>query len=838
MSLICLLFITQLFAEDCRFRAHSLVTVESAVNCLRHLPYKNFPKEVNQTLEALESFFDQYAYRDTTADIPDPFKKDKFDIVKALNEIKGTTFNDGFEFHQSIANAVTKLNDAHTAYHYPCSNAFAYVFPYNFELQAPNPSNPNNVNVVVKKSVVGGVTEAFISGGGPDIVGKTVTTLILPDISANASETPANTIARWSREHVSLSRTPAAKLNYALDGQFALRMPSLSPPPEPVSMRVMNGSKQLTLKIPFFALPLVDSTNVTDFFNKVCPSRSSKIEDEKDLFTLDVKEPEEEFDQIMKEHSEDEAFTMVYDRLKHDDELKRMIEAQRRMSFELERDVLKQIHHLKKLGKIRSEADDTRDLLEIARKATGQSSDGDMLPSMEVLSTDENLCTGLIHDWKLGVCHIKSFSPESDYLLTNWVKGIVNVLVKAKKAGYKMIFDVRGNGGGIVFLGAQLYHLLFPNMFPIIPKYSFVEGPANNMLFRSMHGDDSYTVITEYTTLKPIPDLLKLPARKIRRNTLTGQREQNWTQQYAMNSDRYFDILFSPFLPAEYRNKQMFDANDLLFITDGECGSTCSQFLKHVKETQQAKVIGLGGALNQQTMPYDIASFAAGNVISSSTFDGYNIQGVKKFPRYGTSLSYVMNTGYSFDWKTPDEELEYKIIQPDEVYPLYPKVETQFTEEGYVSVAQAVKYMFEKCFSFQVAENDNCTAPSGQHKIYGSPCVNGAFDYSKCVFRRCEDGYYLDANNACVKTPKISPKSSFSDESLDGAQNTKEKSEQKQNQKQSEGKELHFGVIGAISVGCVCGTLAIIGAAVVVAVMVKKRRTQKKVLPEEQPLNP
>ncbi|KAH7829647.1 putative Peptidase family S41 protein [Monocercomonoides exilis] len=833
MLSIFFLFVSQIFAEDCRFQEYSLVTVESAVNCLRHLPYKNNQKEANQTIEVLESFLNQYAYRDTTADIPDPFKKDKFDIVKAINEIKGTKFNDGFEFHQSIANAVTKLNDAHTAYHYPCSNAFAYVFPYNFELQVPNPSNPNNVNVVVKKSIVYGATETFIRGGGANILGSTVTTMVLPDISANSTETPANTIARWSREHVSLSRTPAAKLNYALDNQFTVRSPSLSPPPEPISLRVMNGSRQLTVRIPFYALPLTNTNNVTDFFNKICPSRDSTIEINKDLFSLDEKDPEEDFDQIMKEHADDAAFTMLYGKLKHDNDFRQMIAAQRRISFELEKDVLKQIHHLKKVGKIRSEADDARDLLESARKAIGKRNNEDSLPHLEVFVSNEHIRTGLIHEWKLGVMHIASFSPMSDSDFVTWITASVDVLVKSKKAGYKMIIDVRGNGGGIVFLGTQLYHLLFPNMFPITPKYSFVEGPANNEMFKAMEASAPIILITNYTTLDTIYDLLKLPARKIRRNTSTGQREQNWTQPFAMNADRYFDILFTPLIPEEYRDKQMFDANDLLFVTDGECGSTCSQFLKHVKETQQAKVIGLGGALNQQTIPYDVASFAAGNVISSDSFEGSNIPGIKKFPRKGTSLSFVMNTGYSFDWKTPDEELEYKIIQPDEVYPLYPKVETQFTEEGYLSTAQAVRYMLEKCFAFQVTQNDNCSAPSGQHMIYGSPCVNGAFDYHKCVFRRCEDGYYLNANNACVKTPKIPPLNSTFDGTFGAVQNTKENA----GNIPSQGKKSNFGVIGAITVGCVCGALAIVGAAVLLVVVVKKRKSQKHFLPEEQPLN-
>ncbi|KAH7830786.1 uncharacterized protein MONOS_3573 [Monocercomonoides exilis] len=205
-----------------------------------------------------------------------------------------------------------------------------------------------------------------------------------------------------------------------------------------------------------------------------------------------------------------------------------------------------------------------------------------------------------------------------------------------------------------------------------------------------------------------------------------------------------------------------------------------------------AKVIGIGGQLTRKEINYDIASFAAGNVISSSTIEalrnktGPDESWPVKFPHQNTELTFAMMTGYSFDWKKEDEQLEFKIVKPDQAYPYYPNADEARDEKGYLSLLENVKNIL-----IEVA-----------NAVYGNPCKEGKFT-SECAFARCANGYYKSRDDKCVKYP-VMPSLSKEEEII-----------------------VKILTAGAIA-GIVIGAVAVVVVVVVIVVCIVKRKKSKK----------
>lgn len=225
-----------------------------------------------------------------------------------------------------------------------------------------------------------------------------------------------------------------------------------------------------------------------------------------------------------------------------------------------------------------------------------------------------------------------------------------------------------------------------------------------------------------------------------------------------------------------------------------------------------AKVVGVGGQLTHKEVDYDIASFAAGNVISSKVVDEQreevkSVEGwPSKFSRQNTELTFAMMTSYSFDWKTPDEQLEYKIVKPDVVYPYYPNSEEKRNADGYLNLLENVKKYFDVCYDWQVKVNESCAVPdTEENAVYGNPCKEGKFT-SECVFARCANGYYKNREDKCVKYPVMPPL---------------KKEEEKPP------KKLSGGAIAGIVIGSVAVVGALVAVVVVCVVVQKKKKTKK-----------
>ncbi|KAH7830785.1 uncharacterized protein MONOS_3572 [Monocercomonoides exilis] len=148
--------------------------------------------------------------------------------------------------------------------------------------------------------------------------------------------------------------------------------------------------------------------------------------------------------------------------------------------------------------------------------------------------------------------------------MVKFLKVFADVVSEVKNNNYKMVIDVRNNGGGIIYLGAQLYHFLFPETFPINPRYNFVRGNASDYI-ASIMADKKLVVYTDYETLDVVNDVLALPTTT--KKTIVGGKEcsQTWSGSYSLNSDRYLYEFVGSTIPSSLYGKNLFDPNDLMF---------------------------------------------------------------------------------------------------------------------------------------------------------------------------------------------------------------------------------------------------------------------------------
>ncbi|KAH7830324.1 uncharacterized protein MONOS_5485 [Monocercomonoides exilis] len=171
----------------------------------------------------------------------------------------------------------------------------------------------------------------------------------------------------------------------------------------------------------------------------------------------------------------------------------------------------------------------------------------------------------------------------------------------------------------------------------------------------------------------------------------------------------------------------------------------------------------------------------------------------KPFPRRGQQMSYSMMSLSSWLWDEEDTLMEFKYCPADWTSGFSPSVSTWEGEER-VKTAAGVSKLFDVHAGWEVLEDEEgCKSANinhnsisdakvqekglvsklrrvfnhifaisniksseeekadDSHKIYGHPTSKDgkSFDLSRCVFCRCEDGFYLNRFNNCVPVPHL-----------------------------------------------------------------------------------
>ncbi|KAG6366597.1 hypothetical protein INS49_000775 [Diaporthe citri] len=228
----------------------------------------------------------------------------------------------------------------------------------------------------------------------------------------------------------------------------------------------------------------------------------------------------------------------------------------------------------------------------------------------------------------VAVLSVLGFSPEGDFDILEYVVNFQQMtekfLAMSKQAGkQKLVIDVTGNGGGLVAAGFELYAQLFPGT----PQFQ-----ANNMrLTESMEqmakisssvqneilALDLNTLTPQNATQRQLA-LAALSQSSVVSNLIPGgvfsaggQTNLTSTDQIiapvTIKGDRFTSYISTPlnetapdFNLTGTGNRAnpapaVFDPNNVVILTDGTCGSTCTLFSYLMIMQQNVKTVVVGG---------------------------------------------------------------------------------------------------------------------------------------------------------------------------------------------------------------------------------------------------
>ncbi|KAF2003013.1 hypothetical protein P154DRAFT_429470 [Amniculicola lignicola CBS 123094] len=224
----------------------------------------------------------------------------------------------------------------------------------------------------------------------------------------------------------------------------------------------------------------------------------------------------------------------------------------------------------------------------------------------------------------VAVMIVPSFSPASDEGTEEFQDLTGKFLVAAVKAGKKkLVIDLRGNGGGRVFLGYDLFKQLFPDQDP----YGATRFRANDAFNVIGKAWNDYIDEAKITYEQAVADFavngFKSPLvnawRSIFNYRLPLDEDNNnftsWEQYFGPhehNNDKFttparYDLnnFFSDDLNMDitgYRTRaklltttQPFKAEDIVLLQDGGCGSTCAVFSEFMKTQGNVQQVVIGG---------------------------------------------------------------------------------------------------------------------------------------------------------------------------------------------------------------------------------------------------
>ncbi|CAB4397423.1 unnamed protein product [Rhizophagus irregularis] len=254
----------------------------------------------------------------------------------------------------------------------------------------------------------------------------------------------------------------------------------------------------------------------------------------------------------------------------------------------------------------------------------------------------------ILSDNKTGVVVLTSVSPPDSYFVNEMFE-IQNGFNSLEKEGVKkLVLDFSGNRGGSVELAFFIVYLLFPETDPSFNLDMVVTELSREAFFQatsqSVHEDfvDTSLILplvnisskesiarwaaeTAYrvTTINSDFDIFsyKNPATNdhfhtveefIGNNTyLRGGTSTRYTSKFV---NRYSERLsiFIQLLSGNFFNKYEWKSDDMIILTDGVCGSSCSLIAQRMALNNNVSTVAVGG---YKDTPLSYSSFPAGQVL-------------------------------------------------------------------------------------------------------------------------------------------------------------------------------------------------------------------------------
>ncbi|KAA6353668.1 MAG: hypothetical protein EZS28_050805, partial [Streblomastix strix] len=165
----------------------------------------------------------------------------------------------------------------------------------------------------------------------------------------------------------------------------------------------------------------------------------------------------------------------------------------------------------------------------------------------------------------------------------------------------RIIFDVRNNPGGYVYLGAQTLRFLFPQAgHPIYPVVDQIRTPMNKefaaldeYLQRIRKDESELFVNAEDMSVDGQFYTKGGRTRKTTSNEFNKSMEVELTEKYQIyrnHINRYITLASN----WKWKRQILYNPEDVLIITDGLCASTFSQFVKAIQQKHLARIVAVG----------------------------------------------------------------------------------------------------------------------------------------------------------------------------------------------------------------------------------------------------
>ncbi|KAJ3264991.1 hypothetical protein HDU77_006814 [Chytriomyces hyalinus] len=597
--------------------------------------YKLFPvtaADRRQQTDALKGYFNVYPYKDVVTDSKAPFYEMHFDLFAALDAIAtNDAITDEFSLEMNIVDTLARLQDGHVSYTPQCFNAFVFMQPFDL--------------MPVYKSVGSGI-EIMVADLAADelAAGSAIYSSFWKNAFGGRAPSDfrgAKVVSLNGQDPVDFLQAFADKYNgigHAPEARFNSLFPSYNWPKidEPILSSFSVHAYPTTPISYVFELEDKSTVSVTfEWVGIMTPGHKSTT-----------------FAGGAQSYYKDHCSTFAHKTASHH-------------HFSTRRDKNLFAYH-KSSSLQRDAADSSHGVANIA----------------EPTHQDVNGAFFMLADGNTGVWMMSTFDPldGSEAGLEKWVRNITVGLLSLEEQGAKrLIIDLSNNGGGFVCYGWGVLNYLFPNANLDHLHYTFRMTDKLADLLMSNNETAEFMVGGETLDRKPITDYWNQIIEP-------GIQLPGFTQQYS----NYF-LNGCPKLTGLKPLKHGWQANDILLVSNGVCGSTCAQVTTIMRNQLGVRAVTYGGGrthaapLNQQPN-FDPTSFAAGDVISfTDTLDFFDskkgpqrigdspnenaeskLLPVKfKFPLKGGQMPFW--TSMSTHSKHPDAPIEW-IVDPSEFY--------------------------------------------------------------------------------------------------------------------------------------------------------------------------
>jgi hypothetical protein len=231
-----------------------------------------------------------------------------------------------------------------------------------------------------------------------------------------------------------------------------------------------------------------------------------------------------------------------------------------------------------------------------------------------------------------GVLMMQTFSTDSTSDALEFQALIEQFINEATSRGTKkIIIDVRGNGGGKIFLGYDAYKQFFPTEEPQLQS-RYRASDANDLVGEkistlgfSANTGELFTSPFNYHSyhdadLKPFTswDDMLGPA-KFNNDEFTNLLRYNLSNPLTSSSNQFsIGVTVTGYLDRANFTTQPFKAEDIVIISDGICASTCSLFTELMHIQSGVRTIALGG--RPQLGPMQPVGGTKGSLVLQSTY--------------------------------------------------------------------------------------------------------------------------------------------------------------------------------------------------------------------------